>query len=838
MSDSASIHHKHRNFDSSVSVLVSQQSSLKWLASIFCIRVTVATDLEAISEQYSKVDPAQQNTPVEYQQTAGHQSCSMTTSTDNQTSSFAASTRHARHLPTPIMTRSSSMALQDDFSQGMLQHDPHQSLPSLEQVFGSGEQASIFEASPVRSSATPAPMDAWRDLPNTPKLVFDADQVMKKALETMNDQLRANGFDPDNLPNRSHHVPVNGHGGIKAANLSNENVEESNEEPESNPYEVRADQIGLSHRIPGVGHLGDLLTPPGWKPGDEPISVHLARVLQKEAHQAAKQKLQDSIVEFQDLKGAAFQEASDLRNEEWQNQNELQKLICGERVKIWLAGQEQRKNGKHQRERDLPALTPPVGNAHNPAGPMANSRPARQPENHHHFLPAVTLSRPDSGVNRPEPSPKLLSPSFLDPSLVPDTIHTVFQDYHKEKQHIQLLHRNNEQRMKQFLTKYGPHLHPNQQPLAQAGRQTRPDRRTGQQASRQAPTTRGLARQLQPQLGLQNGRQGNKAEHRATIQQAQRRPSYPTPPPGYPTQYPESYMRSNDNQQTENSDNEMQGLTANRYGVLPGQDGLGIFDEPSDLALTPVKPQHHGAQGSQEVQTNTTPANTPSRKRRVPKKASPKKSTPKSSPNPNGSVISTAAKKEPWYASQLAALPTSTLVPEAIRAGMAYDPKGPSRTTLPPKKRRRGSEPVPVPAFVVPEDKIKMLFKSGLPVRYTGEGPNPYLDNEEEHARDSANVVRGKQAKRVGGAPVVPAMGCGTGIHEERAKAEAGRAGSKGSPLPVDGPSSSTLSDYSSEGKVDDPSDGTYGAKGKRGKRTSPRKSVLAKRVRGGEEEE
>ncbi|KAL8974509.1 MAG: hypothetical protein Q9197_001242 [Variospora fuerteventurae] len=735
------------------------------------------------------------------------------------------------------------MALQDVFSQGMLQHDPHQSLPSLEQVFGNGEQASTFEASPVRSSATPAPTEAWRDLPNTPRLVFDADEVMKKALETMNDQLRANGFDPDNLPNRSHHVPVNGHDGISAANLSNGHVEESNEEPESNPYEVRADQIGLSHRIPGVGHLGDLLTPPGWKPGDELISVHLARVLQKEAHQAAKRKLQDSIVEFQNLKGAAFQEASDLRNEEWQNQNELHKLICGERVKIWLAGQEQRKNDRHQRGRDLPALTPPVGNGHHPAGPMADGQPARQPENHHPFLPAVTLSRPDSGVNRPEPSPKLLSPSFLDPSLVPGTIHTVFQDYHKEKQHIQLLHQNNEQRMKQFLRKYGPHLHPNQQPLAQAGRQTRPDRRAGQQASRQAPTTCHLAQQSQPQLGLQNGREGN------MTQQAQRRPSYPTPPPGYPTRYPESYMRSNDNQQAETSDNEMQGLTANRYGVLPGQDGLGIYDEPSDLALTPVKPQHHGAQGRQEVQNNTTPANTPSRKRKVPKKASPKvceatahsshsKSTPKSSPNPNGSGISTTAKKEPWYTSQLAALPTSTLVPEAIRAGMAYDPKGPSRTALPPKKRRRGSEPVPIPAFVVPEDKIKMLFKSGLPVRYTGEGPNPYLDNEEEHARDSANVAQRKQAKRVVGAPVVPAMGCGTGIHGETAKAEAASAGSKGSPLLVDGPSSSTLSDYSSEGKVDDPSDGTYGAKGKRGKRTSPRKSVLAKRVRGGEEEE
>ncbi|KAL9013290.1 MAG: hypothetical protein Q9173_002001 [Seirophora scorigena] len=772
------------------------------------------------------------NTPVEHQQAAGHCSSSMTPSTDIQTPGFAASTRHPRHLPTPVTTRSSSMAFQNNVSQDMLQHHQHQALPSLEQGFGNSEQVSSFEASPIHSGPTPAPTEAWCDLPDTPRFVFDADEVMKKALETMNDQIRANGFDPDNLPTSNHHVPVNGHKEINAVNPSNGHSEERNEEMESNPYEERADRIGLSHRIPGIGHLGDLLTPPGWMPGDEPISANLARLLQEEAHQAAKQKLQDSIVEFQDLKGAAFQEASDLRNEEWQNQNVLNKLVCEERIKVWVARQEQKKNGGQQRGRNYSALN-------YPPAPIANGQPARHQRNHRPILPAVTLSGPDNGLNGPEPSPNLLSPSFLDPSLLSPTARAVFQRYHTEDQHIQLLHRNNEQYLKHFLGRYGPHLHPDHQPLPQAGRQTQTNSRADHQVVRQESSACRLARRSQPHSDLQNVQREDGSGNGATVQQARRPSSYPTPPPRFPTPHPESYVRSSDNQQTETSDNENQGLTANRYGVLQGQDGLGVYEEPSDLALTPVKPQHRGQRGQQEVQPDTPPTNTPSKKRKAPKKASPKKSTFDPSPKLNGTGTSTTAKKEPWYASQLAALPTSTITPEAVRAGLAYDPKGPLRAAPPTKKRRRGSEPVPVPSFVVPEDKIKALFKSGLPIRYTGTGPNPYLDNhDEEDARGGANVPKGKRTKKMGGAPVVPAMGSGKVKYGEGAKAKAARVGSKESPLLLDGPSSTPSTDYSLESKADDPSDGTYGARGKSGKRASPRKSVLAKRARGGWQEE
>ena len=39
-----------------------------------------------------------------------------------------------------------------------------------------------------------------------------------------------------------------------------------------NPYMRRADEIGFSHQVPGIGHLGNSLEPPGWKEGDPPIT--------------------------------------------------------------------------------------------------------------------------------------------------------------------------------------------------------------------------------------------------------------------------------------------------------------------------------------------------------------------------------------------------------------------------------------------------------------------------------------------------------------------------------------------------------------------------------------
>ena len=58
-----------------------------------------------------------------------------------------------------------------------------------------------------------------------------------------------------------------------------------------NPYGHRADEIGLSHHITGIGHLGGLLTPPGWREGDEPIDPQEAWKLFEKARTEAENEL-------------------------------------------------------------------------------------------------------------------------------------------------------------------------------------------------------------------------------------------------------------------------------------------------------------------------------------------------------------------------------------------------------------------------------------------------------------------------------------------------------------------------------------------------------------------
>ncbi|KAL8722565.1 MAG: hypothetical protein Q9225_000960 [Loekoesia sp. 1 TL-2023] len=682
-----------------------------------------------------------------------------------QTSGFAADARHTRHLPTPVITRHSKMSHRGNGE--ILEPQPKRSLPSLGQVIDAGERGSSFDTVSIRGGPTPGSTpipEAWRDLPNTPRPAFDADAVLRKAMETMNEQIRANGFDPNNLPINNR--PINNASNYPGGNAA----DNQNEDVQCNPYQERADQIGLSHRIPGVGHLGDLLTPPGWKPGDEPIPPNRLRQLLKEAYDAAKKKLDDSIAEFKHLKGTAFQEASDLKNEEWQNVTDLNKLIFDERVKVHQAHEDQKKNEGQARTQNLPVLNlPQSGNAYQQGGPAMSVVPARNPQINRPVPRPLILSRPASGLDKPFPSPQMLSPSLLDPNLVPGTVQAVIQTYHARKLQIKQLQQENELRLNRYLAKYGPHLGPGYQVAHQA--HIHPQHHP---------------HQSHPYLGLNSGQLNN------------------------------GYHKEN------------QGLTANRYAVPPNQNALGLYDEPTELALTPVKNRDHEAmtditeEQAQPVQAAETSMQ--SKKKAPTKKASPKKPTSKSA----------TTKKEPWYASDLAAanLPTSIITPEAIQAGLAYDPKRPSKTapsSQPPKKRRRGSEPVPVPEFKVPVDKIRALFKSGLPVRYTGMGPNPYIDGGD--AGGKAPVVPAMGSGKGKGAPVVPAMSS-TGGSAKGSKAKAGASAS--SPMLVD----DNLSDSTAESH-DDPNDETYGARRKSGatRASTKGKSTRTKRARREEEE-
>ncbi|KAL8842084.1 MAG: hypothetical protein Q9170_000688 [Blastenia crenularia] len=657
---------------------------------------------------------------------------------------------HPRHLPIPIITSASRQSPRNGVVGGIMEpRPPKPTLPSLDQVLDRSERGSSFDAPSFHNELTPRStptLDGWRGLPDTPRPAFDADAVMKKVTETMNAQLRANGHDPDNLPVRKplfrdpsyfSKAPV---------------ADNPNEDLESNPYQERADEIGLSHRIPGIGHLGDLLTPLGWKSGDGPIKPTRARQLQKIAYHEAKKKLDDSIAEFKHLKGTAFREASDLKNEEWQNQTELNKLIFEERVNIYQAHEERNKNGFRQGrpQQQVPVLNLPPSNS---AGPYNAATAGVVPPSYQMSRPAaprrLDLLTPVNGSDKPEPSPRLLSPSFLDPNLVPGTVQAVIQGYNDQKLQLRQLHHENELRLRQCLHKYGPHLGPRHQ----------------------------IRRQSQ-----------------ADAEQ--------------PLQQDSSTLKTFDNGHSDGAHNESQGLTAYHYPSPPGQNALGIYEEPSDLALTPMKnqgrestPQPTEGRARLGAQATTQP-----KKRTTTKKA-------------------TLKKEQPWYASYLSAanLPTSTITAEAIQAGLAYDPKDPARaaSSQTPKKRRRGSEPVPVPEFKMSADKIRALFKSGLPVRYTGPGPNPYLEDE------------GAGGESKGEASAAPENG-GKKDGKPKGKGKAKVGASVESPLFVDDQRSS---DHDLDTQ-DDSADGSYGVRRKPRAGATPRKGkpTANKRMRREEE--
>ena len=140
-----------------------------------------------------------------------------------------------------------------------------------------------------------------------------------------------------------------------------------------NIYARRADQIGPSHRIPGIGHLGDLLPPPGWKQGDDPISEAEVQRLFAVSRSQAKEELDQSISEISHLSSADQEKLRDEKNAQYQTQRALDELLLIERIKLhqfWydrMQKQSQQKHSQPQYRRSEPnpltrpqPLQPPV----------------------------------------------------------------------------------------------------------------------------------------------------------------------------------------------------------------------------------------------------------------------------------------------------------------------------------------------------------------------------------------------------------------------------------------------------------------------------------------------
>ena len=158
-----------------------------------------------------------------------------------------------------------------------------------------------------------------------------------------------------------------------------------------NLYARRADQIGLSHRIPGIGHLGDLLAPPGWKLGDEPINEVEAQAIFAASRSKAKEMLDQSMSEAAHLSSADQAKHSAEKNEQYQTQRTLDEYLLVERVKLnsfWQERKQKQFQRLHSQSQQHRQLEPKPANRPEPLQPPTETSMIAYQRHQQSLIPA------------------------------------------------------------------------------------------------------------------------------------------------------------------------------------------------------------------------------------------------------------------------------------------------------------------------------------------------------------------------------------------------------------------------------------------------------------------
>ena len=256
-----------------------------------------------------------------------------------------------------------------------------------------------------------------------------------------------------------------------------------------NPYVRRADEIGPNHSIPGLGHIGALLTPPGWKIGDEPITDIEADRLYDEARTQAAKMLDVSVSRRGNLSSADHLQRNAEEVEQWQRQHRIDNICLAERKWIHLRWQErkalrsmqaQQQRPVQAQARVVPSPIHPVTQTSihayqrhqqaqlpsSPLSPHTSSSPLsagglnnrlqclqRGKEHKNDTLARILTRCLLAGLHFPVRSP--MSPSFLDPSLVPQTLDSVYAHYRTNRITIMQMHDENENFLTNWTTRFG-----------------------------------------------------------------------------------------------------------------------------------------------------------------------------------------------------------------------------------------------------------------------------------------------------------------------------------------------------------------------------------------------
>ena len=167
-----------------------------------------------------------------------------------------------------------------------------------------------------------------------------------------------------------------------------------------NPYMQRADEIGPSHHIPGIGHLGDLLIPTGWQEGDAPINPERAHQLFYLARQQAKDTLVSGANQNQHLTEHEKAEFNAKLDRQWDVKYKLDQVLLIERLNVHEQYQklEHAKRGpKHDEQKNtanFQAFYPP-----HPVNPPTNTSFSSSPKPVFPYSPMMFGGRSANNVD-------------------------------------------------------------------------------------------------------------------------------------------------------------------------------------------------------------------------------------------------------------------------------------------------------------------------------------------------------------------------------------------------------------------------------------------------------
>lgn len=454
-----------------------------------------------------------------------------------------------------------------------------------------------------------------------------------------------------------------------------------------NPYTLQADEIGLNHSIPGVTYLGDLLTPPGWKLGDRPISPKVAVQLFEEARQEARDSVAPNAEKPNDH--LILQETETSRPErvsQWNAKYRLDRCLLEERIYVY------QMHEAHEQTKNLhPNIIP------------------------HHTFPLL---------NRIDPrlldsfSPYTSSGFPTTKSLAHD-LKVAYNAYEInqmeiERQAVKQTIDNHRELLNQ-ITRYQHHI-----------------------------SRRNLTQGILPTLDDQQPRHSDDTDDTLTSTRSTRRASQMVPrPPAYRNpkrqQSEASYPVSRDSSQTPMYEHTPNATTeASASGLeLPSIQELGYstgdetrdiieyadyqpeMDDTAQNQQTEVQGTHHvigyfnyqpetaNAAQSKEAEFQEEEKEAPETSSEV---NTPKRTPRKWAPKPK------VEKKKPWYHEEIAAanLPTSVISDEAIQAGLNFTTKKAvaKKTTTP----KRPPKPIigPAKGFPISEKAAALLRSKGV----------------------------------------------------------------------------------------------------------------------------